>query len=132
MGLSSRAGGSLLAGWSIGCRTAGLGDSPEGTRERRSAHVPGLVFCDLAVMLAAGGRCVSDLRARADRSCLFGEAASVSTARRVALSVGESELAGIRAARAASRRTGMRYRFSGAELRDVDRPPVAAEGICAA
>jgi hypothetical protein len=54
-------------------------------------------------MLADGGRCVSDLAALAGQSSLFGDMASVSTARRVVLSVGEHELAGIRAARAAGR-----------------------------
>jgi hypothetical protein len=83
--------------------TVGLCDALEGTRERRSGHEPGRVFCDLAVMLADGGRCVSDLQALAGQSSLFGEVASVSTARRVVLSVGETELAGIRAARAAAR-----------------------------
>src|SRR5438270_12855598 len=103
-GLSSRAGTSLLAlvADRIGL-TDGLRDALEGTRERRSAHEPGRVFCDLAVMLADGGRCVSDLRALAGQSSLFGEVASVSTARRVVLSVGERELAGVRAARAAAR-----------------------------
>ena len=61
------------------------------------------MFCDLAVMLADGGRCVSDLAALAGQASLFGEVASVSTARRVVLSIGESELAGIRAARARAR-----------------------------
>src|SRR5213082_1270062 len=103
-GLSSRAGTSLLAlvADRIGL-TDGLRDALEGTRERRSAHEPGRVFCDLAVMLADGGRCVSDLAALAGQPSLFGEVASVSTARRVLLSVGESELEGIRAARAAAR-----------------------------
>jgi hypothetical protein len=83
--------------------TAGLCDALEGTRERRSGYAPGRVFCDLAVMLADGGRCVSDLAALAGQASLFGEVASVSTARRVVLSVGEAELAGVRAARAAAR-----------------------------
>ena len=54
-GLSSRAGTSLLAlvADRIGL-TDGLRDALEGTRERRSAHEPGRVFCDLAVMLADG------------------------------------------------------------------------------
>jgi hypothetical protein len=61
------------------------------TRERRSAHEPGRVLCDLAVMAADGGRCVSDLAALAGQPSLFGEVASVSTARRVLLSVAESD-----------------------------------------
>jgi hypothetical protein len=103
-GLSSRAGTALLAlvADRVGL-TAGLCDALEGTRERRSGHEPGRVFCDLAVMLADGGRCVSDLAALAGQASLFGEVASVSTARRVVLSIGKGELAGIRAARAAAR-----------------------------
>src|SRR5437588_2008841 len=103
-GLSSRAGTSLLAlvADRVGL-TRGLCDALDGTRERRSGHDPGRVFCDLAVMLADGGRCVSDLVALAGQSSLFGEVASVSTARRVMLSIGDEELAGIRAARAAAR-----------------------------
>jgi hypothetical protein len=83
--------------------TGGLCDALEGTRERRGGHQPGRVFCDLAVMLADGGRCVSDLAALAGQSSLFGDVASVATARRVVLSIGERELAGIRAARAHAR-----------------------------
>ena len=103
-GLSSRAGSALLAlvADRVGL-TGGLCGALEGTRERRSAHDPGRVVCDVAVMLAEGGRCVSDLAALAGQSSLFGDVASVSTARRVVLSVGERELAGIRAARAAAR-----------------------------
>jgi hypothetical protein len=48
--------------------TAELCDALESTRERRSGHVPGRVFCDLTVMLADGGRCVSDLQALAGQS----------------------------------------------------------------
>jgi hypothetical protein len=103
-GLCSRAGSALLA--LVADRfglTGGLCDALRGTRERRSAHDPGRVFCDLAVMLADGGRCVSDLAAIAGQASLFGGVASVSTARRVVLSIGETELAGIRAARACAR-----------------------------
>jgi Transposase DDE domain group 1 len=103
-GLSSRAGMVLLAlvADRVGL-TAGLCDALQGTRERRGGHEPGRVFCDLAVMLADGGRCVSDLAALAGQASLFGDVASVSTARRVVLSVGEGELAAVRAARACAR-----------------------------
>jgi hypothetical protein len=104
MGLCSRAGTALLAlaADRLGL-TDGLRDALAGTRERRGGHDPGRVVCDLAVMLADGGRCVSDLAALAGQESLFGEVASVSTARRVVQSVGKSELAGVRAARAAAR-----------------------------
>jgi hypothetical protein len=103
-GLSSRAGVLLLAlvADRVGL-TSGLCDALEGTRERRGGHEPGRVFCDLAVMLADGGWCVSDLAALAGQSSLLGDVASVSTARRVMLSIGEGELAAIRAARARAR-----------------------------
>jgi hypothetical protein len=85
MGLSWRPGTALLA--SVADRaglTGGLCEALEATRERRSGHEPGRVFCDLAVTLADGGRCVSDVAALAGQSSLFGDVASVSTARRVA------------------------------------------------
>lgn len=103
-GLCSRAGTSLLA--LVADRLGlsdGLCDALAGTRERQRGHDPGRVVCDLAVMLADGGRCVSDLAALAGQESLFGDVASVSTARRVVRSVGESELAGIRAAKARAR-----------------------------
>src|SRR5256885_13737255 len=92
-GLSSRAGTALLAlvAQRLGL-TDGLCAALQSTRERRSAHNPGRVLCDLAVMAADGGRCVSDLAALAGQAALFGEVASVSTARRVLLSIGADEL----------------------------------------
>src|SRR5665213_3334208 len=98
-GLSSRAGTALLA--LVAARlglTGGLSDALAGTRERRAGHDPGRVFCDLSVMLADGGRCVSDLAALAGQASLFGEVASVSTARRVVCSVGDVELDRVRQA----------------------------------
>lgn len=103
-GLSSRAGTVLLA--LVAARlglVGGLCAALASTRERRSAHDPGRVFSDLAVVLADGGRCVSDVAALAGQPSLFGEVASVSTARRVLLSIGGQELDGIRRARARAR-----------------------------
>ena len=79
IGLSSRAGTVLLAlaAQRLGL-TDGLSGALEGTRERRSGHDPGRVLCDLAVMAADGGRCVSDLQALAGQPALFGEIARAS------------------------------------------------------
>jgi hypothetical protein len=126
-GLSSRAGTSLLA---LTARRLGLTDglsrALEDTRSRRSAHDPGRVLCDLAVMVADGGRCVSDLAVLAGQGALFGDVASVSTARRVALSVGPAEIDGIRRARAVAR--GRAWKAGGAPDRvilDFDATPVS-------
>ena len=66
-------------------------------------HAPGRVLAGLAVMIADGGRCVSDLVVLGGQGALFGAVASVSTARRVMLSVGPVELAAIRRARSVAR-----------------------------
>ena len=52
-------------------------------KQRRRGHDPGRVIRDLAVMLADGGECVSDLGAVRDQEVLFGPVASDSTAFRV-------------------------------------------------
>ncbi|MGH2855429.1 MAG: IS1380 family transposase [Solirubrobacteraceae bacterium] len=126
-GLSSRAGTSLLAltAQRLGL-TDGLRGALAGTRQRRSAHDPGRVLCDLAVMAADGGRCVSDLAVLAGQGALFGEVASVSTARRVALSIGPAEIEGIREARAVAR--GRAWKAGGAPgetILDFDATPVS-------
>jgi hypothetical protein len=52
-------------------------------KQRRRGHDPGRVIRDLAVMLAGGGECVSDLGGVRDQEALFGPVASDSTAFRV-------------------------------------------------
>ena len=54
-----------------------------GLKQRRRGHDPGRVIRDLAVMLADGGECVSDLGAVRDQQALFGPVASDSTAFRM-------------------------------------------------
>jgi hypothetical protein len=127
-GLSSRAGTALLplVAERLGLTDA-LGWALGQTRERRSAHDPGRVFCDLAVTLADGGRCVSDLVALGSQPALFGEVASVSTARRVLLSVGEAELDRVRAARAEARARAWAAGAAPEEvILDFDATPITA------
>jgi Transposase DDE domain group 1 len=52
-------------------------------KQRRRGHYPGVVIRDLAVMLADGGECVSDLGATREQEVLFGSVASDSTAFRM-------------------------------------------------
>ena len=73
-------------------------------KQRRRGHDPGRVIRDLAVMLADGGECVSDLGAVRDQQTLFGPVASDSTAFRVVDRVaGEKLLDRLRAAHARAR-----------------------------
>ena len=82
-GLVSHAGAALLAEVAdrVGL-TVSFADA-RGVRERRGRHDPGRVIRDLAVMLADGGDCLSDLRAVRDQEPLFGPVASNSTAFRL-------------------------------------------------
>ncbi len=81
--------------------TVALDERPASRRQRRSAHAPGQVLRDVAVLLADGGTCLSDLGVLAGQPELFGEVASVPTAWRVVESVAADELGGIDAIRAA-------------------------------
>ena len=80
-GLVSHAGSALLAQAAdkLGL-TGALSWRLAGLKQRRRGHDPGRVIRDLAVMLADGGECVSDLAAVRDQQPLFGPAASDSTA----------------------------------------------------
>jgi hypothetical protein len=103
-GLVSHAGPALLAELADRAGlTGGLSEALACTRERRSAHDPGRVLVDVAVMLADGGDCVTDLDAYRGQERLFGARASERTTHRVLKSVDESLLGEIRAARAAAR-----------------------------
>jgi hypothetical protein len=66
-------------------------------------HAPGEVVVDLAVMLADGGECVLDLKTLRGQPGLFGEVASQRSAWRLLDAIDEDMLAGLQAARAASR-----------------------------
>src|SRR5918912_4586951 len=105
-GLVSHAGAALLA--EVADRTGltrELSRALAGLRERRGRHDPGRVIRDLAVMLADGGDCLSDLRAVRDQAPLFGPVASDATAFRVldAIACEPELLDALRAAHAGAR-----------------------------
>jgi Transposase DDE domain group 1 len=83
-GLVSHAGIALLAQVAdkVGL-TSALSVRLAGLKQRRGGHDPGRVIRDLAVMLADGGECLSDLGTMRNQEALFGAVASDSTAFRV-------------------------------------------------
>ena len=74
-----------------------------GRRVRRSAHAPGRVLADVAVMLADGGEAIADLAGLRNQPGLFGQVASPATCWRVLDSVDADTLAGLKQARAVAR-----------------------------
>jgi len=103
-GLVSHAGTALLVELAdrLGL-TDGLSAALAPTRERRSAHDPGRVLRDVAVMLADGGDCVTDLEALRGQERLFGPVASQTTTHRALKAVDAAVLARMRQARAEAR-----------------------------
>jgi hypothetical protein len=83
-GLVSHAGTALIAQVAdkVGL-TAALSSRLAAIKKRRRGHDPGRVIRDLAVMLADGGECVSDLGGVREQDALFGAVASDSTAFRM-------------------------------------------------
>jgi hypothetical protein len=83
-GLVSHSGSAMLVG--VADRsglTGALSRELGGLKARRSGHDLGRVVRDLAVMLADGGDCLSDLGALGDQAKLFGALCSDATAFRV-------------------------------------------------
>jgi hypothetical protein len=103
-GQVGHAGSLLLAGVAdrVGL-TRALSAAMAPTRQRRSAHDPGVVLRDLAVMLADGGDCMADLAAFRDQPDLWGHVASAATAFRVIDQVDEDCIGRLRAAVAIAR-----------------------------
>jgi hypothetical protein len=90
-GLVSHAGTALLG--QVADRlglTSALSARLAGLKQRRRGHDPGRVIVDLAVMLADGGECVSDLGGVREQDALFGEVASDSTAIRTVEKIGQA------------------------------------------
>jgi Transposase DDE domain group 1 len=103
-GVVSHVGSRLLAGLADRTGlTAAFSDALVELRERRSGHDPGRVLTDLAVLLADGGRSISDLAVLRDQPTLFGPVASTATAWRVLDRIDPAALGRVRAARARAR-----------------------------
>lgn len=103
-GLASHAGSLLLAEMADRSGlTAGLSAAMAHTRTRASRHDPGATLAHLAVMLADGGDCMSDLAVLRNQPGLFGPVASDPTAWRTVTGMSVDAFAGIEAARAQAR-----------------------------
>ena len=103
-GLANHVGARLLCdlATALGLR-AGLSSAMAATRKRSGGHDRGRVLVDLAVMLADGGKAISDLCALRDQPALFGEVASLPTAWRTLEAIDTDALTAIAQARAAAR-----------------------------
>jgi hypothetical protein len=105
-GLVSHAGSAVLGQVAdkVGL-THALSAGLAGIKQRRRGHDPGRVIRDLAVMLADGGECVSDLGAVREQDALFGQVASDSTAFRTVEKIASTPcmLNAVRAAHASAR-----------------------------
>lgn len=126
-GLVSRSGTALLAELAdrLGL-TAALSEALADTRERSGGHDPGRVLRDLALCLADGGDCVSDLGALRDQPDLFGRVASNATAWR-AIERTCGRLDELRAARAKARERAWQAEAAPTEIvLDFDSHLVAA------
>ena len=92
----------------------------------RAVHDPGRVLVDVAVAVADGAECISDVAVLTDQPALFGSVASDSTVWRLLDQVGEPELAALAAARAAARQVAWAQR---AEVSGAPVPPAHAAGV---
>jgi hypothetical protein len=105
-GLVSHAGSALLAQVAdkVGL-TSALSLRLAVLKQRARGHDPGRVIRDIAVMLADGGECVSDLGGQREQAALFGQVASDSTAFRTVDRVASTPglLKAVRAAHARAR-----------------------------
>jgi hypothetical protein len=103
-GVCSHVGSRLLADVAAAAEVGeAFDDVVGGGRQRRSAHAPGRVLADLAVMLADGGVAIGDLAVLRDQPGVFGPVASTATAWRVLASVDDTLLGQLKTARAVAR-----------------------------
>ena len=103
-GVAAHAGSRLLAEMAEATGlAAAMSEALAPTVRRRRRHDPGQVLVDLAVTIADGGDCLSDLAVLRNQPSLFGAVASTPTASRVVETVDAERLDAIRGARAQAR-----------------------------
>jgi hypothetical protein len=103
-GVVSHVGTRLLADVAAAAGLPTAFDAAVGRYRRRcSAHSPGRVLTDLAVLLADGGESISDLAVLRDQPGLFGPVASTATAWRVLAGIDAAGLEALKQARAQAR-----------------------------
>jgi Transposase DDE domain group 1 len=125
-GVVSHAGSRLLADLADRTSlTSRLGEALVGLARPRAVHGPGRVLADLAVAVADGAQCISDIAVLADQPALFGAVASDSTVWRLLDRLGAAELARVGLARAAARELVWAQR---AETTGAAVPPARADG----
>ena len=90
------------------------------TGERAPVHDRGRLLAQVAVMLAAGGRCVADMAALRDQPALFGAVASDTTIWRVFDGIDADVLDALRDARATARAAVWARQRRGPVVLDVD------------
>jgi Transposase DDE domain group 1 len=126
-GVVSHAGSRLLA--DLADRTTLTGEvsgALEQLTRPRTVHDPGRVLVDLAVAVADGAECISDIAVLADQPALFGAVASDSTVWRLLNQLDAAELAAVAGARAAAREVAWAQR---AEVTGTVVPTASAAGV---
>ena len=104
VGVVSHAGSRLLADLADRTTlTAQLSTVFAARTAPQTTHDPGRVLTDLAVMIADGGECISDIATLADQPGVFGPVASDTTCWRVLDGIDAADLGAVDAARAAAR-----------------------------
>lgn len=131
-GVVSHAGSRLLA--DLADRSSLTGQVSEALaplRRPRARHDPGRVLVDVAVAVADGAECISDIAVLADQSELFGPAASDSTVWRLLDQLDAGRLAAVAAARAAAREVvwAQRVEASGAAFTPARAAAVDLPGL---
>lgn len=125
-GVVSHAGSPLLADLADRTTlTALLSAVFAGRVAAQAAHDPGRVLTDLAVMIADGGECISDIATLVDQGGVFGSVASDSTCWRTLDAITETDLAAIGEARASAREVAWAQR---AETTGVSLPASMVAG----